>query len=171
MKETFPLSLPLILEMEEPFRLSPEELDDYWANGWDRDAEYVFRQNITLLHDQVCSVVPLRVPLSKYKHSKSQRKVLKKCADFQVEIKPMELNPAKEQMYRKHRMRFREYVRSTLTDFFYRYTGKNNFPTWEINIFHEQRLIAASFLDVGDTSVYSIYGMFDPEYQEYSLGK
>ncbi len=171
MKERHPDTYPLIFEMEEPEELTPRKLDHYLATGWDRDAEFLFRQNVTFLGGQICSIVPLRVVLADYKPSKSQQKILKKCKDFTYEIRPLEVDEEKEKLYQKHRMRFKEYVRQTLKDFFYRYANQSAFPTWELCVYDEHKLIAASFIDIGHHSVYSIYGMFDTDYSAYSLGK
>ena len=44
------------------------------------------------------------------------------------------------------------------------------YDTRIIKVYHEDKLIACSIIDLGQETLASIFGMYDPEYRSYSLG-
>jgi arginine-tRNA-protein transferase len=44
------------------------------------------------------------------------------------------------------------------------------YDTWEIAVYDHQKLIACSFFDRGFNSIASIFAMYHPDYEKYSLG-
>jgi arginyl-tRNA--protein-N-Asp/Glu arginylyltransferase len=160
----------MIFDIIEPLLFSPQDYDKYWASGWDRDAEHLFRQETTILHGEVHTVVPLRIVLQNYQHSKSQRKILQKNRQIKAVFSPLNITPELEQIYQIHKQKFHGNVRENLIDFFIRIKDENEFPTTQLCLYDEEKLIAASFFDEGKEAIYSIFGTYLPEYASQSLG-
>ncbi|GAB4333359.1 MAG: hypothetical protein OHK0038_09390 [Flammeovirgaceae bacterium] len=160
----------MIFEIIEPTFFSPKDFDAYWANGWDRDSEYLFRRETTMLHGEVHTVVPLRIVLKNYQHTKSQKKILKKNRHLKIVHSPLSISSELEEIYQIHKQKFYGNVRDTLKDFFFRIKEENYFPTRQISVYENDKLIAASFFDEGKESIYSIFGTYLPQYASQSLG-
>ncbi|NJL14226.1 MAG: hypothetical protein HC913_15260 [Microscillaceae bacterium] len=56
------------------------------------------------------------------------------------------------------------------TSFFYANLDGSVFDTLEVGIYDEDRLVAVSFFDQGRRSLASILGLYDQDYEKYSLG-
>jgi arginine-tRNA-protein transferase len=111
----------------------------------------------------------LRIALSRYAHSKRHRKVLKGIDKFQTIFRPLEITPAHEALFYEHKQRFTENIPENV--FVFVGTAEQRpLPTWECAIYDGNTLIASSFIDIGENSISSIYGMFSPAYASYSLG-
>jgi arginyl-tRNA--protein-N-Asp/Glu arginylyltransferase len=160
----------MIFDIIEPLQFTLQDYDKYWANGWDRDSEYLFRQETTILHGEVHTVVPLRIVLRNYEHTKSQRKVLQKNRHLKAVFSPLNISLELENIYQIHKQKFHGNVREKLADFFIRVKEINEFPTIQLCVYEDNTLIAASFFDEGKESIYSIFGTYLPEYASQSLG-
>ncbi|HTK37713.1 MAG TPA: hypothetical protein VL325_04410 [Pyrinomonadaceae bacterium] len=99
--------------------------------------------------------------------SKSQRRVLRKNVDLITTILPVHITSEKELLFNRHKLRFRFGIPDTIYDFI---STESPCETLEINACLNDRIIAASFLDVGDNSVSSVYAMFEPADSSRSLG-
>ncbi|MCS6832670.1 MAG: hypothetical protein NZ521_03770, partial [Flammeovirgaceae bacterium] len=138
--------------------------------GWDRSAEYLFRHQIALINKkQVCTVVPLRVHLPEFSPTKSQQKILKKNKSFKVTVSSFAITDELRQIYNIYKLKFKS-TREKLDDYFNFTVRRNFFPTKQIMVYDGDKLIAASFFDEGKYSIYSIVGIYLPEYKKYSLG-
>ena len=73
----------------------PHQLDFLLANGWRHFGTQFFRYNLGFYRNEIRRVIPLRIRLSGFSVSRSQRRVLRKTRDLQIIIRPIEINKEK----------------------------------------------------------------------------
>jgi len=150
--------------------IPPAVMDRVWAEGWRHFGVYFFRYSVAP-HDGVpCDVLPLRVELSNFVLSKSQRRVLKNNMDLRVEIRDTFIDPAKEDLFDRHRRRFKDNVPDSLENFLSEEPAEVPCRNREICAYSGDRLLAMSFLDIGETATSAVYAAFEPEEHKRSLG-
>ncbi|PWJ44077.1 GNAT family N-acetyltransferase [Sediminitomix flava] len=161
----------MIFEFELSEYFMGDKLDESLANGWFRDGNMLSRYELIYFKRKVNAVVPLRVDLDDYQFSKGQRKLLQKNnRKFRTVIRPFSLSAEKEELYQMHKNRFDEASPPTLYRYFFDEVHKAVFDTWEFCVYDGDKLIAASFVDLGKESICSILAVFHPDYGQYSLG-
>src|SRR5262249_7685586 len=131
---------------------------------------FFFRYKILEREGALMQVQPLRVVLPRFRLSKSQRRILRRNADLIVKIMPTRLDGERRELFQRHRARFTEQVPDRLEDFLG--WQPNNIPceNIEIGLYSAGALVAASYLDLGECAVSSVYAIFDPALSERSLG-
>lgn len=150
--------------------VSPEQLDMLLANGWRHFGTHFFRYNLGVYEDEIRRVLPLRIRLADFKFSKSQRRVLSRNGDIDVSIGPYTITDETHQLFERHKQRFKTGVPNTIYDFIARDRESSPTELLEIAVSDTEKLVAASFFDLGEHSVSAIYGCFDPEQTRRSLG-
>lgn len=151
-------------------KVSPEQLDALLAQGWRHFGTHFFRYNLAFYAGKICRVLPLRVRLADFSFSKSQRRVLRKNQDLQAVVRPIEITEEKEILFERHKQRFKSGVPRSIRDFLSLDAANTPCKALEFCVYDNKTLLAASFLDVGQSAVSSIYAMFAPEESERSLG-
>jgi arginine-tRNA-protein transferase len=150
--------------------VSPRQLDVLLADGWRHFGEHFFRYNIAFSEYELRRVLPLRIRLSDFALSKSQRRILKKNQDLQIITRPIEITAEKKLLFEKHKKRFKHNVPDSIYDFLSRTPASVPCEALEVCVLSQEKLLAASFFDVGATAVSGVYAMFDPEETSRSLG-
>ncbi len=160
--------LQLINEEFYADSVTAEQIDLLLADGWRHFSEHFFRYNLGVYQDEIRRVMPLRIRLADFGFSKSQRRVLRKNSDLDVKIQPINITDEIYELFDRHKTRFKSGVPSSIYDFL----SMDDGPTkvFEVGVRHKGELLAASFFDVGENSVSSIYGIFEPEETSRSLG-
>ncbi len=148
--------------------VTPEQLDLLLSDGWRHFGPHFFRYNLGIYENEIRLVLPLRIRLGDFKLSKSQRRVLRRNADAEVHFGPVTLASETLDLFERHKRRFKAGVPSSIHDFLAR--EAEPVEVLELNVRREGSLIAASFFDIGETSISSIYGIFDPDETAGSLG-
>lgn len=151
--------------------VTPEQLDLLLADGWRHFGTHFFRYSLNVYRDQIVRVIPLRIRLAHFSLSKSQRRVLKRNEDLNVESAPIKITDEIERLFDRHKRRFDHGVPESIYDFLSHDAA--NYPTSGFQITARDpdgTLLAASFFDVGAESVSAIYGCFDPDETRRSLG-
>lgn len=150
-------------------RLARGQFDDLLAEGDRRAGVVVYRTACPTCH--ACEA--LRIPVARFKPSKSQRRSARKNAeDVRVEVVEPLATPDRVALYNKHRM-MRDLATdgAPITNEEYRFQYVSScVDTREIDYFVGDRLIGVSLLDVGATSASSVYHYFDPDEGRRSLG-
>lgn len=161
----------VIDERAEMVQLRPEGLDQILSKGWRLLGRRFVRHNFSTWHRQLCRTIPLRIRLSNFDISKSQRQVLRKNADLRVLSAPATFDVAREQLFDLHRERFHEKQATTLSSFIHPETP-HLLPTEgrEFVVYLHDELIACSFFHLGQKSVSGTYCIFDPAHDRRSLG-
>lgn len=143
-------------------RVAPQQLDLLLADGWRHFGERFFRYNIGFHENELRPVLPLRIRLAEFKVSKSQRRVLRKNQDLRIVFRPIEITAEKQDLFERHKQRFSHAVPDSLYDFLS--TEPANVPSeaLEVCVYERNKLLAASFFDVGARAVSAVCAMFEP---------
>jgi len=161
---------PLIFEELHIDHIDPVDMDQMLAEGWRHFGIYFFRYNMNIYKDQLCNVIPLRIRLDSFAHTKSQRKIIKKCSTFSHKIQSVNISTEQLTLFEQHKERFSEGAPTSLYDFLSKEPAEVPGKAKEVLIYDNGKLIAASYFDLGREAISSIYGMFDTGYNKYSLG-
>ncbi len=148
-----------------------EVMDQVWAAGWRHFGKYFFRYSTQQAGvGSLQTITPLRIDLVSFTPSKSQRRVLNKNADLRSEIVPAAIDDDLRALFQRHKQRFTHNIPDTLETFLGPDPAQGPCECRMLRVFDGPRLIAASFLDVGQHSASSVYALFEPEYSKRSLG-
>jgi arginine-tRNA-protein transferase len=150
--------------------VTPAQLDTLLADGWRHFGKNFFRYSLGVYEFDIRLVIPLRIRLSQFFLSKSQRRVTRDNADVQVNIRPIEITHESAALFERHKMRFRSGVPDSIYDFLSADPACVPCEAREVSVRMDGRLIAASYFDLTENSVSAIYGMFDPDFASRSLG-
>ncbi len=149
-------------------------LDILWADGWRHFGSYFFRNIADIMGEEIALILPLRVDMTRFAANKSQRRVLRKNADLRVVFEPVNITDEYERLFERHAARFTQNVPSSLYDFLSDNVASVPCTTYQCSVYVPslagERLIAASFLDSGETTMSSVYAMFEPDEAKRSLG-
>jgi len=151
-------------------KVSPAKLDLLLADGWRHFGPDFFRYNLALYGDEIRLVIPLRVRLSDFRFSKSQARVLRKNADVHVKVGPVRVTPEVDNLFNRHKARFRQHPPESIYTFLSPDTADEPCEMRQLSVYLKDRLIAASFFDVGERSLSGIYAVFDPDESVRGLG-
>jgi len=151
-------------------RVTPEQMDKLWALGWRHFGEYFYRYSIGYHDGEARLVIPLRIDLTRFAPSKSQKRAWMRNRNLKVVVRDSFIDDFKQGLFNRHKQRFRHSVPDTIYDFMSDSPADTPCANQEIAIFDEDRLIGVSFLDLGQSSTSSVYAMFEPEESKRSLG-
>lgn len=153
------------------WEVGPREMDALWAEGWRHFGPLFFRYRRTSYAGRGCTVLPLRLDLSRFAPTRSQRRVLARNRDASVEIGPTVITGETLEMFERHRERFTYAVPDALESFL-SYYEPSTVPCRNetISVRLGGRLAAVSFLDVGREATSAVYAMFEPAESRRSLG-
>ena len=151
-------------------RVSPAELDRLLADGWRHFGSEFFRYNLAIYDNEIRRVIPLRIRLSEFRPSQSQLRVLRKNADIEVTLGPVSVTSDIEELFDRHKLRFREHPPESIYSFLSPDPRDVPCDMLQFIVTRNGKLVAASFFDVGETSLSGIYAVFDPAESGRSLG-
>lgn len=150
--------------------VTPNGFDKLLAAGWRHFGEEFYRYEWGTWKGDWYHVLPLRVRTADFILSKSQRRNLNRNADLLVSILPNEITDEVDDLFHRHAERF-EYSRpQDLRTIVSATPATVPVEAVRVEVREGERLVAASFLDLGVTSASSIYGMFEPEMTSRGLG-
>ncbi len=162
------------MELDDGFicdAVLPEVMDGLWAAGWRHFGRYFFRYSKQSAGgEELQKVTPLRIRLRAWGPTKSQRRVLKRNAHLRVDVVPVRIDQDLRAMFERHRSRFVENVPETLETFLGAEPEIGPCVCQMLRVFDAERLLAVSFLDVGQAAGSSVYAMFEPDEARRSLG-
>jgi len=150
--------------------VTPKQIDLLLADGWRHFGAHFFRYNLGVYQSEIRRVLPLRIRLAEFKLSKSQRRVLRRNNDLETAVRPITLAPETIALFDRHKRRFRSGVPASIYDFLSNEPATLPCEAFEVNVRRDGELLAASFFDVGECSVSSIYGIFEPTETARGLG-
>jgi arginine-tRNA-protein transferase len=151
--------------------VEPERMDELLAEGWRHFDFSFYRYNIGEFRGEMRLVIPLRVRLSQFSPSKSQRRTLKRNAGLRCEICPAAITRPANELFERHRRRFKENRPDSLYNYLSIF-GPSSVPceVRALNVYDGERLVAASYFDLGQRSISSVYAIFDPAEARRRLG-
>jgi arginine-tRNA-protein transferase len=151
-------------------RVTPEQIDLLLARGWRHFGEYFFRYSVAFHDSKARTVMPLRIDLTTFQPSRSQKRALARNSDLEIVIRPTFIDATKEELFHRHKQRFGHNVPDSIYDFLSASPSDTPCTNREIAVLLDGRLIGVSFLDIGQTSASSVYAMFEPAESKRSLG-
>jgi arginyl-tRNA--protein-N-Asp/Glu arginylyltransferase len=149
---------------------SPAKMDQFWAEGWRHFGILFFRYRVAAHGDKQFSVLPLRIDLEQFTPTRSQKRVLAKNRDTRTVIRPALVDTARERLFAKHSIRYKENIPSSLSDFMSPVPASVPCPNLELCIYLNETLAGVTYLDIGQTATSAVYAMFDPAQATRSLG-
>lgn len=161
----------MFAEKHYPETIRPEELDAYLAQGWYRMGQTIFTTHFLCFGETFYSAVWVRLHLEKYRFRKSLRRIIRRNHhEFRTFFRKATIDREREQLYQRYKASFPGLLAPTLRDSLLDGEEMNIYNTHEVAVYHGKQLVAVSYFDLGHKSVASIMGMYDPDYQNYSLG-
>lgn len=151
-------------------KISARQLDLLLENGWRHFGAHFFRYSLGFYENEIRPVQPLRVCLSDFILSKSQRRILRRNQDLKIVIRPVEITAEKEFLFERHKQRFKSGTPDSIYDFLDQNAAHLPCEALEICLYDNNELLAASFFAVGKSSTSGIYAVFAPEESARSLG-
>ena len=95
---------------------------------------------------------------------------MNKNRDLRTVVRPIEITTEKESLFERHRRRFKDGVPDSLYDFLSADAARVPCEAKEVCVYEDEKLLAASFFDVGEKSISGVYAMFEPSDARRSLG-
>ena len=154
----------------EADKVTTAQLDTLLANGWRHFGTYFFRYNLGMVGDDIRLVTPLRIRVSEFSFSKSQRRVLRDNADLKVRIEPLAVDSEAEELFHRHKERFENHKPVSIYEFVSGDAESAPCDTNQIRVFDKDKLIAVSYFDVGERACSGVYAIFDPAEAKRGLG-
>ncbi len=162
--------LILINEAFYADRVTRHELDTLLANGWRHFGERFQRYSLNYYKDEIRRVIPLRVRLSEFKFSKSQRRILRKNADVECTISPAEITPDIHELFALHKARFTHDVPDSVYTFVSYEPATCPTDGMMLRVTLNDQLVAVSFFEPSTRGLSSVYAMFHPDHATRALG-
>jgi arginine-tRNA-protein transferase len=149
---------------------SAAQIDKLLENGWRHFGTHFFRYSLGIYGLDVRRVIPLRIRLSDFSLSRSQRRILSKNADLRIVINPIDITSEAKTLFDRHKTRFDHGIPNSIYDFLSLEPATVPCEAMEMSIFAGDELLAASYFDVGERSLSGIYAMFEPAQSSRGLG-
>lgn len=144
--------------------LTGHELETLLADGWRKFGHYFFRPACPGC--RACT--SLRVPVARFRPSRSQKRVLRLCRNVRVSFGPLRYSSELFDLYQLHgRERFGQ--ENSFEDF----AASLHSPSCPALLARYEtygRLVAAGYLDKSAQGLSSVYFVFDPEFSALSPG-
>jgi len=147
-------------------------MDRLWAAGWRHFGREFFRYSLTVSEEGTLQVIqPLRMELASFCPSKSQRRVWRRNGGTDIRVVPATVDEEREAMFFRHRARFTTNIPDSLRIFIPEEKPASvPCECVSVEVRAAGRLVAVSYLDVGETAVSSVYALFEPDEEWRSLG-
>ncbi len=160
----------MIRDSFESLKVSPKEMDLLWSLGFRHFGTYFFRYDTRCYNNKTVQVLPLRINLKRFRPSASQKRILRRNRDLQVVFRNAFIDEEKIRLFEIHKRRFTENIPEDLFNFISPMPSIIPCRTLECSLFHEDKLIAVGFMDIGDDSTSAVYTIYDTGYYRRSLG-
>jgi arginyl-tRNA--protein-N-Asp/Glu arginylyltransferase len=161
----------MFVDVHCPDRLEGTALDDYLEHGWFRMGQTIFTTNWLNFRDTFYSAIWLRVLLHDYAPDSTQRKLLQRNSRFRAAVRPATVDIEKELLYIRYKQSVPFDASASLQTLLFGNSDHNIFDTFEVDLYDNDKLIAAGFFDLGHESAMGISSIYDPDYKKFSLGK
>ena len=151
---------------------APRLMDKLLSIGYFRSGKSMFHGPVTFIEGVPNSTIRTRLVLATQKLGKSSRKLLaKNRRKFTHAVCELDLDEEILELYEVYRADcFKGNLNGELSEWLEGSFDLKIFNTKIIKFYDGDRLIAASFVDIGQDSMASIMGIYHPDYSKYSLG-
>lgn len=147
---------------QSDFKLNEVQFDFFLKRGWRKFGYFYFRP----FSKQCC--VPIRVLTDSFSPSKSQRRILKKTDNIEIQFKTLNFRKEIYDIYVNHCKRFPQ-TPSSIADFIESFFNSSA-PSFQSEYYLNKELIAVGFLDFSHKSLSSVYFIYKNEYSYLNLG-
>ncbi len=150
-----------------------ETIDELLAAGYYRMQHLMFTCNNTTLGEkgQSIPVFWLRTLVKKCRLQNSANTILKKCAQFSVNIQPAFVNDEVENLFALYKEWVPFSVSANCSSYLYQELLPQPFNSMMVQVRYQNQLIATGYFDTGKHSIAGIMNIYHPEYKQYSLAK
>lgn len=149
--------------------VTPTRLDELLAAGYRRSGWFYYRTRCP--NCSACE--PLRVPVSQFEPSRSQRRA-RKLGDrhLRVEWGPPLVDAERVSLFNKHRRQrnLGEDRRPVSAADYQSFLVNATCNIAELRLWYEEKLVAVSITDMGANSLSAVYCFFDPDHAWLGLG-
>jgi arginine-tRNA-protein transferase len=144
--------------------LSKQDIDKYLAFGIRRFGSFFFRDICP--HCKKC--IPIRIIVNEFKATKSQRRIIRRNEKFGTSftIEKAKFQQEDFSLYQKF-LKNRFNKKADIDEYLSFFEAS---PLYMSRFSIEGKTIGIGFLDIGETSLSSIYFFFDTDYNKLSLG-
>ncbi len=151
---------------------APRLMDKLLSIGYFRSGKSMFHGPVTFIEGVPNSTIRTRLVLATQKLGKSSRKLLaKNRRKFTHAVCELDLDEEILELYEVYRADcFKGNLNGELSEWLEGSFDLKIFNTKIIKFYDGDRLIAASFVDIGQDSMASIMGIYHPDYSKYSMG-
>ncbi len=155
-----------------PHKITPAELDRFLESGWRPMGQGIYTTNFLRPEDgKIYCTLSARLKLQPYSFRKSLRKILKKNRqNFTVKVRKALLTQEMLRVAQAYNRAFPNKGGTEIEFYLENHRGEKVFDTWEIAVYDGSKMIAFSFFDIGERTLYSKIGLYDPDYADHSLG-
>jgi arginine-tRNA-protein transferase len=179
------ISIPLVLSQEHPcgyletkiaqslfvhpsYSITTSTYAHLLEQGFRRSGEEVYAPHCS--HCSAC--IPARLPLKKFKPSKSQRRCMRKNIETRVNIKPVIFEQAHYDMYLRYQA-IRHPGGSMINaspENYFRFLSSSWCNTQFVEFSINNELAGIAIIDQFDEAWSAVYTFFEPKFSDYSLG-
>jgi arginine-tRNA-protein transferase len=178
------ISIPLVLSQEHPcgyletkiaqslfvhpsYSITTSTYAHLLEQGFRRSGEEVYAPHCS--HCSAC--IPARLPLKKFKPSKSQRRCMRKNIETQVNIKPAIFEQAHYDMYLRYQaIRHPEgSMINTSPENYFSFLSSSWCNTQFVEFSIHNELAGIAIIDQFDEAWSAVYTFFEPKFSDYSL--
>lgn len=118
----------------------------------------------------------IKIDVENFTFSKSQKRVIKKASEIKSYIQRPTLSKTHLELFEKYHLFMKdkkgwEHSEVTAQGYYSSFVDAYNDFGYEVLYYHEDKLIGVDLIDILHDGISSIYFYYDPDYQEYSLGR
>lgn len=147
------------------------DYDALLSMGWFRGTGIIYRSEVVCIDEQVYGIRNIRFPVHAFSMRRSHAKLFRKNMNrFTLRVGTPRVDARREELYRGHMHRFKAFVHETLEDILLSPRMGAEIDAMELSVYDGEKLVAVSYIDVGESSMASILCLYDPAYARFSLG-
>lgn len=133
-----------------------------------------FRRNGNYLYMMVCpdcqSCIPIRLQPAQFTANRNQKRVRARNQDLTVKLAPLQINGQKLAICDKFLQRRFPGKGNSALDYYAGFFINSMGDTFEMEFWHNERLIGVSIVDIYPEAINCVYFYFDPDESRRSLG-
>jgi leucyl-tRNA---protein transferase len=151
--------------------LKSKSLDKLLRLGFRHFGDNFFRYSHVNHEGEIATVLPLRINLNNFYLSKGLRKIKKKNESSNQILTNITLREEIIDLFESHKTKFKFGVPETIYNFLGDFP-EENYPceVLQLEVSENKKVYSVSYLDIGDESTSSVYGMYDFNFSKRSPG-
>lgn len=157
------------LFVKSPLKECKDIYNTLIKKGFRRSGRHIYKPNCSNCHE----CIPVRIPANEFEFKKNHKRNIRKNKDLRVKCIHACFKEEHFQLYKKY-LSFRHYnagmdnpTKNSYIDFLWANWSDTMFFEFYLN----KKLISIAVVDILDSSFSAVYTFFDPEYENFSLGK